>query len=385
MKKLLFVILMIMSLLTTAKADTGQQDIERQLRGIDTYQIDRFVKETNQKNGNIFPYVDIKTYIGDVISGKQSFDINKIFKNLLKLFFKELYSSVKLLTQLLILAVIGGILMNLHGSFENENISEIAFLAVYGIFIVIAVKSFIEALGIGKEAIDSMVDFMQSMLPVLITLLVSVGAFTSAAFFHPVVIVTVQFIAHLMRDFILPIILLMTAVKIVGNISEKFSLNKMGDFLKTLSTASISILLSIFLGVITIQGLSSSMADGVISRTAKYTVGAFLPVVGGLLSDSVDAVIGASLLIKGAVGIYGLIAIVIISAMPLIKLFSLIIIYRFTAAVIEPISDKRIVNCLSEVATSLTYVFGVLASVTVMMFFTITAIIGTASITTMLR
>ncbi len=376
---------MIMSLLTTAKADTGQQDIERQLRGIDTYQIDRFVKETNQKNGNIFPYVDIKTYIGDVISGKQSFDINKIFKNLLKLFFKELYSSVKLLTQLLILAVIGGILMNLHGSFENENISEIAFLAVYGIFIVIAVKSFIEALGIGKEAIDSMVDFMQSMLPVLITLLVSVGAFTSAAFFHPVVIVTVQFIAHLMRDFILPIILLMTAVKIVGNISEKFSLNKMGDFLKTLSTASISILLSIFLGVITIQGLSSSMADGVISRTAKYTVGAFLPVVGGLLSDSVDAVIGASLLIKGAVGIYGLIAIVIISAMPLIKLFSLIIIYRFTAAVIEPISDKRIVNCLSEVATSLTYVFGVLASVTVMMFFTITAIIGTASITTMLR
>ncbi|ADH60854.1 stage III sporulation protein AE [Thermoanaerobacter mathranii subsp. mathranii str. A3] len=385
MKKLVFVILMIMSLLTTAKADTGQQDIERQLRGIDTYQIDRFVKETNQKNGNIFPYVDIKTYIGDVISGKQSFDINKIFKNLLKLFFKELYSSVKLLTQLLILAVIGGILMNLHGSFENENISEIAFLAVYGIFIVIAVKSFIEALGIGKEAIDSMVDFMQSMLPVLITLLVSVGAFTSAAFFHPVVIVTVQFIAHLMRDFILPIILLMTAVKIVGNISEKFSLNKMGDFLKTLSTASISILLSIFLGVITIQGLSSSMADGVISRTAKYTVGAFLPVVGGLLSDSVDAVIGASLLIKGAVGIYGLIAIVIISAMPLIKLFSLIIIYRFTAAVIEPISDKRIVNCLSEVATSLTYVFGVLASVTVMMFFTITAIIGTASITTMLR
>jgi stage III sporulation protein AE len=110
-----------------------------------------------------------------------------------------------------------------------------------------------------------------------------------------------------------------------------------------------------------------------------------LPVVGGLLSDSVDAVIGASLLIKGAVGTYGLIAIVIISAVPLIKLFSLIIIYRFAAAVIEPISDKRIVNCLSDVATSLTYVFGVLASVTVMMFFTITAIIGTANIATMLR
>lgn len=371
--------------MATAKAEPIKDSLEVQLKGVDTYKIDQFVKEANQKNGNIFPYFDLKTYIQNVITGKQPFNVKQIFENLLKLFFKELYSSLRLLIQLLILAVIGGILMNLHSSFENENISEIAFLAVYIVFIVIAVKSFTEALGIGKEAIDRMVDFMQSMLPVLITLLVSVGAFTSAAFFHPVVIVTVEFIAHLMRDFILPIILLMTAVKIVGNISEKFTLKKMGDFLKTLSTASISILLSIFLGVITIQGLSSSMADGVISRTAKYTVGAFLPVVGGLLSDSVDAVIGASLLIKGAVGTYGLIAIVLISAMPLIKLFSLIVIYRFAAAVIEPISDKRIVNCLSDIANSLTYVFGVLASVTVMMFFTITAIIGTANITTMLR
>jgi stage III sporulation protein AE len=240
-------------------------------------------------------------------------------------------------------------------------------------------------MSIGKQAIDSMVDFMESILPLLITLLVSVGSFTSAAFLKPLVIVTVQFTAHVMRDFVIPIILFMTAVKIVGNISDKFSLNKMGDFLKTLSTASISVLLSIFLGVITIQGLSSSIADGVISRTAKYTVGTFLPVVGGLLADSVDAVIGASLLIKGAIGTYGLMIIIAIAAFPLIKIFSLVLIYRFVAALIEPISDKRIVSSLSEVANSLTYILAVLASVTVMMFFTITAIIGTANITTMLR
>ncbi|AIS52372.1 stage III sporulation protein AE [Thermoanaerobacter kivui] len=385
MKKVVFIFFLIIALFSTANAYTGQEEIENQLKGIDTYQIDQFVKSINQKNGNILPNIDLKTYIKNVLSGKQTFNIKDILNSLLSLLFKELYSSMRFLVQLVILAVIGGILMNLHSSFEEENISQIAFLAVYMVLVIVSVKSFIAALNIGKEAIDNMVDFMQSMLPVLITLLMSVGAFTSAAFFHPIVIVTVEFIAHLMRDFILPIILLMTAVKIVGNISEKFSLNKMGDFLKTLSTASMSILLSIFLGVITIQGLSSSMADGVISRTAKYTVGAFLPVVGGLLSDSIDAVIGASLLIKGAVGTYGLIAIVLIVAMPLIKLLSLIIIYRFAAAVVEPIADKRIVNCISDVATSVTYIFAVLACVTVMMFFTIAAIIGTASVTIMMR
>ncbi|MGB9779446.1 stage III sporulation protein AE [Caldanaerobacter sp.] len=384
MKKILFVIVIVLSLFGTAKADVIQEEIEK-LSEENIVQIDRFVKEINQKTGSDFLIVDLKTYLLQVLKGQQPFDLNKIFAGILKLFFKELYSSFNLLIQLLVLGVIGSILMNLHSSFEKESISEIAFLAIYLIFIIIAVKSFSEAMGIGRQAIDSMVDFMQSILPVLITMLVSVGSFTSAAFLKPLVIVTVQFTAHVMRDFIIPLILFMTAVKIVGNISDKFSLNKMGDFLKTLSTASISVLLSIFLGVITVQGFSSSIADGVISRTAKYTVGTFLPVVGGLLADSVDAVIGASLLIKGAIGSYGLLVILAIAAFPLIKIFSLVIIYRFVAALIEPISDKRIVNSLSEVANSMTYILAVLASITVMMFFTITAVIGSANITTMLR
>jgi stage III sporulation protein AE len=368
----------------SAKADVIQEEIGK-LSEENTAQIDRFVKEINQKAGRDFLIVDLKTYLLQVLKGQQPFDINRVFTGILRLFFKELYSSFNLLIKLIALGVIGSILMNLHSSFEKESVSEIAFLAIYLIFIIIAVKSFSEAMEIGRQAIDSMVDFMQSILPVLITLLVSVGSFTSAAFLKPLVIITVQFTAHVMRDFIIPLILFMTAVKIVGNISDKFSLNKMGDFLKTLSTASISVLLSVFLGVITIQGLSSSIADGVISRTAKYTVGTFLPVVGGLLADSVDAVIGASLLIKGAIGSYGLLIILAIAAFPLIKIFSLVIIYRFAAALIEPISDKRIVNSLSEVANSLTYILAVLASITVMMFFTITAVIGSANITTMLR
>jgi len=384
LKKLVFVLALVITLFGCARADVIKEGIE-ELGKEDTYQIDRFVKELNQKTGNEFTLVDVKTYLLEVLEGKQPFEVKKIFEGILRVFFKELYSSFNLLIQLLVLGVIGSILMNLHSSFESESVSEIAFLAIYIVFIIIAVKSFSEAMSIGKQAIDSMVDFIQSILPLLITLLVSVGSFTSAAFLKPLVIVTVQFTAHVMRDFVIPIILFMTAVKIVGNISDKFSLNKMGDFLKTLSTASISVLLSIFLGVITIQGLSSSIADGVISRTAKYTVGTFLPVVGGLLADSVDAVIGASLLIKGAIGTYGLMIIIAIAAFPLIKIFSLVLIYRFVAALIEPISDKRIVSSLSEVANSLTYILAVLASVTVMMFFTITAIIGTANITTMLR
>lgn len=387
MRKNLFIIIIILIVvfsISEVYADSND-DIRSRIQSIDTGEIDSMIKSINEKNGNLMPTIDIKTYISNILSGKESFSLRDIFNNILKLIFKEMLSSAKLFIQLLILSVIGALLTNLQGTFEREGISQISFISIYMVIVIVAIKSFTGALAIGREAIDNMINFMQAMLPILITMLVSVGAVISASFFQPAIIIAVEFIAQVMKDFVLPVVLFMATVKIVSNISDKISLNKMGDFLKTVCTASISILLSIFLGIISIQGITSSMADGVVSRTAKYAVGAFLPVVGGLLSDSIDAIMGASFLIKGAVSSFGLIAIIIISLMPAVKLLSLILIYKISAALIEPISDKRIVNCISDMATSITYVFAVLISVTVMMFFAITAIIGAASVSVMMR
>ncbi|MGB9809076.1 MAG: stage III sporulation protein AE, partial [Caldanaerobacter sp.] len=137
MKKILFVIVIVLSLFGSAKADVIQEEIEK-LSEENIVQIDRFVKEINQKTGSDFLIVDLKTYLLQVLKGQQPFDLNKIFAGILKLFFKELYSSFNLLIQLLVLGVIGSILMNLHSSFEKESVSEIAFLAIYLIFIIIA-------------------------------------------------------------------------------------------------------------------------------------------------------------------------------------------------------------------------------------------------------
>ncbi|QSZ26514.1 stage III sporulation protein AE [Aceticella autotrophica] len=360
-------------------------DIKSQIQGVDTHEIDSLLNGINDKNGNIMPVTNIKTYITNMLSGKQTFNIKDIFNNILNLFFKEISSSIKLLIQLIILAIISAVLTNIEGSFEREGISQIAFISIYAVLIIIAIKSFMGALTIGGDTINSMVDFMQAVLPMLITMLVSVGAMVSASFFQPAVILAVEFTAQIIRDFVFPAILFMTVIKIVSNISDKFSLNKLADFIKTVCTGSLSILLSIFLGIITIQGLTSSIADGVLSRTAKYAVGTFLPVIGGILSESIDAIIGASFLIKGAVGTFGLIAIIMISALPLIKLMVLLIIYKLSAALVEPIADKKIVAFLSDLSMSITYIFAALASVTLMMFLSITAVISAASVSVMMR
>lgn len=387
MRKILFLILVSTIILIfpiKTYADTND-DLYSQIQNADTSQIDSLIKGINEKNGNIFPITDVKTYIINVLNGKETFSIKNIISNILKILFNEVKSSLDIFIQLLLLAIISAVLTNLENSFGNDGISQIAHIAVYAVLVIVAIKSFTSVLNIGRDAIDSMVNFMQAILPILITMLASVGAFASASFFQPALIMVVEFTAKEIKDFILPAILFMTVVKVISRISDKFTLDKLSDFFKTICTAAISILLSIFIGVITIQGITSSIADGAISRTTKYAVGAFLPVVGSILSDSIDTIMSASLLIKGAISTFGLISIIFIAIIPIIKIFSVMLIYKFSAAVIEPIADKKIVDFISDLTTSIAYVFAALVSVTVMMFLSITAVINASSISVMMK
>lgn len=387
MRKILFLLLIsVVIMIPPIKTYADSNDnLYSQIQNVDTSQIDSLIKGINEKNGNIFPISDVKTYIINVLNGKETFSVKEVINNILKILFNEVKSSLNIFIQLLLLAIISAVLTNLENSFGNDGISQIAHIAVYAVLVIIAIKSFTSVLNIGKDAIDSMVNFMQAILPLLITMLVSVGAFVSASFFQPALIMVVEFTAQEIKDFILPAILFMTVVKVISRISDKFTLNKLADFFKTICTATISILLSVFIGVITIQGITSSIADGAISRTTKYAVGTFLPVVGSILSDSIDAIMSASFLIKGAISTFGLVAIILIAIIPIVKILTVMLIYKFSAAVIEPIADKKIVNFITDLATSIAYVFAALVSVTVMMFLSITAVINASSISVMMR
>jgi stage III sporulation protein AE len=223
------------------------------------------------------------------------------------------------------------------------------------------------------------------MIPVLTSLLLSTGNISSAAIFQPTILFIVQTIGSTVKYFSIPIIFFSLALSIANNVSDKFKVNKMSEFLKQINKWVLGILLTIFVGVITIQGFTSSVLDGISTKTAKYAVGNMVPVFGGLLSDAVDTVIGCSLILKNAVGIAGLIAIIVLVAVPMLKIMALIAVYRFTTALVEPISDKRIVNCIGECANTLSIVFVLVAIVAVMFIISITIMISAANISAMFR
>ncbi|RYD04396.1 hypothetical protein N752_13560 [Desulforamulus aquiferis] len=140
-----------------------------------------------------------------------------------------------------------------------------------------------------------------------------------------------------------------------------------------------------FLGVFAIKGVAGSVADGVAIRTAKFATDAFIPVVGGMFSDALDAVIGSSLLMKNAVGIMGVIIIFLLTIMPMLKIFAVAFVYKLAGALIQPVGDKQMADCLTGLGNSLLGIFAAVATVGLLFFFAITIVVGMGDLMTMLR
>lgn len=135
------------------------------------------------------------------------------------------------------------------------------------------------------------------------------------------------------------------------------------------------IVLTIFVGVLSLEGSLTSSVDGITAKTAKAAVSNFIPVVGKILGDAVDTVIGCSNILKNAVGIVGVIVVIGICLMPIIKLAILTITYYVTSAVIQPIADDKIVSLLSGMGDTFKVLLGMLIAVAVMLIIGITLVI----------
>jgi stage III sporulation protein AE len=359
--------------------------ILKQLENINTNPLEDVIKNLNHSTDDYFPNIHLKKMMFSLIKGEEAFTLKDLLNGLLKIIFKETVANSSLLAKLIVLSLLCAFLHNLSSAFANDAVGKLAYTACYLVIVAIAIKSFSIATAIGIDTIDEMVSFMQALLPILLTLLISMGAITSTAMFQPVIVASVSVASTLMKDVVVPIIFFSVILSIVNNFSSKIHISKLAGLLKQVCVVLLGFMLTIFTGIITIQGVTASTADGVTIRTAKFAVDRFIPVVGSFVSEAFDTILGCSLLIKNAVGAIGIIILAIIIALPLLKILTLIFVYKMTAAIIEPITENQLVNCLNDMSNAMVLILGTVISVAIMFFLTVTMIVGAGNITLMMR
>lgn len=359
--------------------------VERQSEGLD---IAPMVKHWQGLLSDYGPYLPAggKTSFKEMLLGENGdWSIGNIFKGLLRFLFKELIANGKLLVSLVMLTVFSMVLETMQSAFEKNNVGQIAYMICYLALILVAVHSFSLAIQYANVAISGMIHFMIAMVPLLLALLASLGNLASAALLHPMVVFMVHTTGTLIYAVVFPLLFFSALLHIVSAMNDKFKVTALANLLRNGSMLLLGIFVTVFLGVVSVKGATSAVADGLTIRTAKYVTSNFVPVVGRMFTDATDTVLGASLLVKNAVGLAGVIILLLLCAFPAIKILAIALIYHVSAAVLQPLGNSPIIGCLQTIGKSMNYVFAALAAVSLMFFLAITMVITASNLSAMIR
>lgn len=362
----------------------AEELIREQAQRLPLDQVEQFWSRLTRQYGGYFPDSRAPSFM-ELLLGAKEFGLGSVFSGLFKYLFHELLYNGKLLVSIVILTVFSMLLETLQNSFEKNNVSKIAYAISFLVLMIMAVNSFSVAIGYAKSAITDMIHFMIAVVPLLLTLLASMGNVVTVSVLHPLIVFMIHAVGTAIYFIVFPLLFFSAVLHIVSSLSDKYKVTQLANLLRNVSVGCLGIFVTVFLGVVSVQGIGSAAADGVTIRTAKYIAGNFVPVVGRLFSDASETVIGASLLVKNAVGLAGVVILLVLCAFPALKILALAFIYNVSAAVMQPLGDNPMITCLETIGKSLIFVFAALAVVGLMFFLAITIVIAAGNVSVMMR
>lgn len=375
MKKILLILLLLICLPISVQATEIGKIGEKEEKEISN--LYEYISNIKTKY-EIFNDMEPRTFVEEFMkTGENGFSLKNISNYIIRFTFKEVVASMELIGSLMIIAIVCALLHNLQSAFSKESLSNIAYFACYGVMIVLITKSFYIGVELAKNTILNMADFMAALMPVLMMLLASVGGFTEATLLDPVIMGFATVSSRIYVDILIPLIFMSFVLQFVKNISSDYKINNLTKLLKQIAIWVQGIVMTVFIGVITLRSIAAKTIDQVTIKTAKFAVDNFIPVVGKCLSDAISTVAGYSLLLKNAISGLGLVIILIIVLFPIIKLLIMAFLYKVAAALIEPVSDSRTVDCINSVGDSIILLMSCVISVSIMFFIMVAIIAST--------
>ena len=352
--------------------DPLQAAVDEQVRHLDLRPLEEILAGLDDDVRERLPARSVRDVIVDPQGGLRLHPA-ELLRELTRFLLAEVLLQSRLLGQLIVLAVLCALLHNAAGSFSPAA-TEFGFLVAYMVIIFVALQSFSAAAEVGRGVLADMSAFMLALLPLLSTILAAVGAQVRALLDSRAPVVTL--VASLIEQVVFPLLFFAAVLGVVGRVAAGFPVSRIADLLRQAATTALGLFLTLFLGVMVIRGAIAPVADGIALRTTKFLAGSFIPVIGGMMADAMEVVLGGSLLIKNAVGAFGMATLLVLLAFPLMKIFALVIIYRVATAVAQPISDPRLVDALGAMAQTLTLLMAAVAAAALMFFVVITVVVG---------
>lgn len=195
---------------------------------------------------------------------------------------------------------------------------------------------------LAADTIVNISSYGKLLLPVLTAALAANGGVTKSAALYAGTVAFDTALCAALSSLVVPLVYIFLCLSVASAAIGNNYIDKIKSFIKWALTWGLKIVLYVFSGYMTITGVITGSADATAVKAAKLTISGMVPVVGGLISDASETVLVSSGIVKNAVGVYGLLAIIAICIGPFIKIGVQYLLLKTSCALCEAFAGK---NC----------------------------------------
>ena len=325
-----------------------------ELNEIDFSDLNGVIEQFRNNNTNIFSIDNIKSKIYSIISGENAVSYSSFFASLFSIFVELVVKYLPMLSLIVAIGVISNLLNGIKSKFNEKSTSGLIHLVCFLAVVVLTIGMISSISEMSVSSIKAMVSQMNTIFPILLTLMIGIGATASAGVFQPIVAIISTYVADFFTYLILPLFTMSFVFGIINNLSDNIKLDKFNSFISSLFKWCVGLVFTLFFAVFTIQGISAGTFDSLSVRTTKYTIKSYIPIMGGYLSDGMDLILSSTILIKNAVGLVGLLMIISTIISPLLEIVVFSLLLKLVSAILQPMGNNKNSNFLMSTSKSIT-------------------------------
>lgn len=319
--------------------------------------------------------ISITDMIEKMMQGGQALDLSVWKDTAGKFFMDALGIQKKACIHILLLVLLASLFSNLSGVFRNRQIGDISFYMIYLLLVVLLLKTFD---GFGNQiqtTLTGIVEFMRALLPSYYLAMTAAAGVSTAAMFYQMIILIIYLAEKVILKILLPGIRIYLLMALINYLTGEEFLSKMTELLKSVILWALKTMIGILLGIQLIQRLISPAVDALKRTILGKTAGA-IPGLGNIFTGITEMVLGSAVLIKNCLGAAAVMIMLLTAIPPIVRLGVSCVFYQFIAALVQPVTDRRMVGCIHTMGESIGMLLKLLITVEILFLLTVAILAG---------
>ncbi len=322
--------------------------------------------------------MSVSEKISSIISGEYFTDYSSIFSAILSLFFVDIRTLLPLIFTILAIGLLSSILNSFKS--DSNDTSDMVYFVCYGVVVMLILISFKDILSSVSSVISSISNVMQIVFPILITLLVSIGSMSSISIYNPLVAVLTTAVDFVFEKLLYPIFILIFIFTVLGNLTNSIRLDKLNKFFMSTFKWVIGIVLTLFTGFLSIQGISAGRFDSISIKATKFALKSYIPLIGSFVADGMDFIVLGSILVKNTIGLVAIFILFIMIISPIVKMVVYKLLLQLTSGVLEVSGADKMSAFIQDISKVLLLPIVIIIGISFMFIITVALIMCTANV-----